>query len=120
MTWAIIPGSPHGGIPSSPGITSISHERAYIGDVITLTGTNFTPGSQVLLLPGDILAGISMPTITTSIDFEIPSGIPNIKYSLYVSNGTNSNAVELFVEEDRTIENPSGEVNAEVTLGEFN
>jgi len=121
MVWSTLPGYPHGGPLPIPVITSTSLLYVAEGDALTITGTNFTPDTSAYLSPGNIYIGKNFPTVQTSMDVIIPTGIANRKYLLTVSNGNVSNSVELFVTRDVTISNPaaSGDL-VDALLGEFN
>ena len=115
MTWAVIPGSPYGGLPPAPQLDDLPTQLLYQGDPLTLTGTGFTPGTQVILDPGGQVIATSSPTDTTSITLTVPFGLPNVLHRLHVTNGGASNSIELFVLRDVTLSTAIG-VTAEVTV----
>ena len=119
MTWAVTPGGPHGGPSPVPQVDDIVSHRLYPGDTLVLTGTGFTPGTQVVLNPGGKVIGVSSPLSTTSITLTLPFGLPNVKHQVTVSNGNQSNSVELFVLRDVTLAAAPNTI-ANVTLVEAN
>jgi len=104
MTWAVIPGTPHGGIPPLPQIDSISVDSVFSGDTVVIDGVNFFPGTCVFLDPGMVLVSKASNINTTQITVTVPYGLPNIKHKLYVNNGQDSNKLDLFVKRDVTID----------------
>jgi hypothetical protein len=120
VTWAIIPGTQHGGLPPQISVDPLTIYRGYEGDSITITGSGFTPGTQVILNPGNILAGTSMPTVTDEITFTIPVGIPNVMYSVSVNNGgSTATSTNLFVVKDITFTTSTGQA-IDVLIGVLN
>lgn len=97
MVWAQTIGGPHGGPLPVPVVSDLVVQSVKSGDVITITGTGFTPGSQIILEPGSRLVGAVNPVDTTTANLTIPYGLPNIKHKLYVDNGNRSNGIDLFI-----------------------
>lgn len=100
MTWAVIPGSPHGGLPPAPQIDSISSYEVVSGDQIIIDGSNFFPNTGIYLDPGMVFLGTVSAINTTQATAKVPYGLPNIKHKLYVNNGQDSNKVDIFVTRD--------------------
>ena len=119
MVWAQTLGGPHGGPSPTPQLVDLPIQQLYPGDLVVLTGIGFTPGSQVILEPGFKIVAISNPTITTTISFTLPFGLPNVKHKLYINNGNTSNSIDLFVIRDVLIETATSTV-ADVSLAEVN
>lgn len=115
MSWAVIPGSPHGGPLPTPSVDGITPDRVEGGDSVVITGSNFTPGTEVVLVPGNIVVGKSLPTVTDEITITLPLVLSNVKYSLFADNGIESNRVDLFVLRDVTF-TPSNNDEMDITI----
>lgn len=119
MTWAQTPGEPHGGPLPTPVVNDLSVRVLSAGDALVITGTGFTPGSLVIAQPGSKVLAVSSPTDTTTITTIVPYDLPNVKHMITVTNGNQSNAIELFVVRDVTI-TPSLNTTTDITLVEAN
>lgn len=119
MTWFVELGGPHGGPLPTPQVTSLSSDRLFPGDTLVISGSGFTPGTTVTLNPGNILLGLSMPTVTDEITVALPTNLPNLKHTVTVSNGNVANIVDLFIVRDIIFTNPLGQP-LDVILGELN
>ncbi|MHA2065629.1 MAG: hypothetical protein ACXABY_14735 [Candidatus Thorarchaeota archaeon] len=119
MTWAVIPGSPHGGLPPAPVIDSISVDEVVSGDTVVIDGLNFFPDSKVFLDPGARFVTTVSPANTTQVTITIPYGLPNIKHKLYISNDQDSNKVDIFVTRSVMID-PTSTVDANIILSGAN
>lgn len=119
MVWAQIIGGPHGGVSPTPQVDGLVGQLLYPGDTLVLTGSGITPGTQVVVEPGFRVIGISNPTSSTTISITIPFDLPNVKHKLYLSNGNQSNSIDLFVLRDVNVTAAPNTV-ANVTLVEAN
>ncbi len=119
MTWAQTLGGPHGGVLPTPQVNDLPNQLLYAGDPLVITGTGFTPGTQVIAEPGGKLLGTSNPTDTTTINLTVPYNLPNVKHTLCVTNGNTSNKIDLFVVRDVTIQAAPNTL-ASVTVVEAN
>jgi hypothetical protein len=119
MTWYVELGGPHGGPLPTPVVTSLSVDRLFPGDTVVISGSGFTPGTTVTLNPGNIIVGVSMPTVTDEITVTLPFNLPNIKHTLTVSNGNEATPVDLFIVRDVTFTNASAQ-EVDVLIGELN
>ena len=117
MTWYVTLGGHYGGPPPAPQIDDLSSYKVVIGESFTIYGSGFTPGTTVTLFPGDIVVGISSPTITNEIVVTLPSNLPNIKHLLTVSTDTGFNTVELQVARDVTFINPTNQAIDVIVAG---
>jgi hypothetical protein len=95
----------------------LSVDKALPGTAVTIFGSNFTPGTQVILQPGGTVIGTSLPTVVDEITFTVPSTLANIKYSLFVDNGEESIPVEFSILRNVSI---STTAEADILLGGFN
>jgi len=119
MTWAQILGGPHGGPLPTPVVDDLAVQTVQSGQTITITGTGFTPGSQIILEPGGIVIGEVSPVDPTTVEVTIPYGLPNVKHKLYISNGNDSNSIDLFVTRTVFIASAPGTIAA-ASIGEMN
>lgn len=118
MTWPVIPGAPHGGPLPSVVIDGLSSIKAYAGDQVVISGSGFTPGTQIYLNPGNILIGTSMPTITDEITVTIPYGLANQRYVMTVTNGAYSQTTNIYVVRDIEFSTNAGQV-IDIIIGEL-
>lgn len=119
MTWAVIPGAPHGGPLPSVQIDSISPRQVVEGDTITILGSGFSPGTTIVLNPGNILAGTSMPTVTDEITFKVPTNITNMRYVVTLRNDVSSAQASFFLIRDIAFSSATGQ-SLDVLISEMN
>jgi hypothetical protein len=119
MTWYVTLGGHYGGNPETSQVAGLSSTSVELGASFTIYGSGFTPGTTVILSPGDVVVGESRPTVTDEITVTMPTNLPNIKHLLTVFNGTTSNYIEIFVTRAVTFTNASGQ-EIDVVIGGLN